>query len=154
MHIFSIVIKHFETKVIYENLLSTHEMSVLPLIKGLIFNSKSIQTPLDRTYWIVPLTSTGRDDTEPSLNKADAILSVTQNTLQWIWRHPELHSCHFPALQPSGRPAISYSKCKLLRLALKETSISNCVCKVWAPPKPALVSAWSRPDAGHSLRLK
>lgn len=129
----------------------------MPLIKGLIFNSKSIQTPLHRTYWIVPLILIGRDDTEPSLNKADAILSVTQNTLQWIRRHPELHSCHFQALQPSGRPAISYSKCKVLRLALKETSISNCVCKVWAPQKNRSglcleqTWRWSLPKAKTSM---
>lgn len=125
--------------------------------QGLMFNSKSIQTPLDRTYWIVPLILTGRDDTEPALNKADAILSVTQNTLQWIWRHPELHSCHFPAPQPSGRPAISYSKCKLLRLVLKETSISNCACKIWAPQKThsglclEQTWRWSLPEAETSM---
>lgn len=85
------------------------------------------------------------------------MLSITQNTLQWIWRHPELHSCHFPALQPSGRPAISYSKCKLLRLVLKETPISNCVCKVWAAHKTCSglcleqTWCWSLPEARTSM---
>lgn len=74
-------------------------------------------TSLGSASWTVPLIWTGRDDPEPSLNKANAVLSVTPDTLQWIWRHPELHSCHFPARQPSGRPAISHSKRKLLRLA-------------------------------------
>lgn len=81
------------------------------------------------------------------------LYSASHKRLQWIWRHPKLHSCHFPALQPSGRPAISYSKCKLLRLVLKETSISNCACKVWAPQKThsglwlKQTSPWSLPEA-------